>query len=102
MSVRGTTTVAPSPNGCGCETCGCSVMRMVRLPCAIATVETRHVLAHDDDPRRLVDDHPCWQVGLDAELFDVGDQVDDAAVVVIRQGDLQVLGSLAFAAGSRR
>src|ERR1700675_1455428 len=36
----GATAVAwpPDENGLGCETCGVSVMRTVRLPCATATV----------------------------------------------------------------
>ncbi len=41
MEVRGTTTVSPWPNGLGWLTCGVSVVRMVRLPWAMATVETR-------------------------------------------------------------
>ena len=39
--VRGTTTVWPFESGAGWLTCGCSVIVTVRLPCAIATVETR-------------------------------------------------------------
>src|SRR5690242_8415448 len=42
MSVRGTTVVTPvEENGLGCETCGVSVTRMVRLPWAMATVLMR-------------------------------------------------------------
>src|SRR3990172_810824 len=42
MSVRGTVVVVPVlDNGLGCDTCGVSVMRMVRLPWAIATVLMR-------------------------------------------------------------
>src|SRR5579859_7468019 len=42
MSVRGTVTVVPpEENGVGCDTCGVSVMRMVRLPWAMATVLMR-------------------------------------------------------------
>ena len=33
--------VRPFDRGAGWLTCGCSVMVTVRLPCAIATVETR-------------------------------------------------------------
>src|SRR3954463_8277383 len=41
-SVRGTTTVTPvEENGEGCETWGVSVTRMVRLPCATATLLIR-------------------------------------------------------------
>lgn len=42
--VRGTTTVTPVlENGLGCETCGVSVMRMVRLPWATAILLMRTV-----------------------------------------------------------
>jgi hypothetical protein len=42
--VRGTTTVTPVlEKGLGCDTCGVSVMRMVRLPCATATLLMRTV-----------------------------------------------------------
>src|SRR3954451_12908327 len=41
ISVRGTTVVRPWPNGLGWLTSGVSVTRIVRLPCAIATVLIR-------------------------------------------------------------
>src|SRR4029434_9281085 len=44
--VRGTTTVTPVlENGLGCDPCGVSVMRMVRLPCATETLLVRTVEA---------------------------------------------------------
>ncbi len=44
-----------------------------------------HIGTHDDDARVLIDDDLGRLIGLDDELLDVGEQVDDIAVEVAGQ-----------------
>ena len=46
-----------------------------------------HVATDDDDARVFVDDDAGRLIGLDHQLFDVGEQVDDIAVEIVGQGD---------------
>ena len=57
----------------------------------MATVETRTFSPMTMMPDVSSMTHPGRQVGLDAQLLDVGDQVDDAAVVGV--GHLDVHGA---------
>src|SRR6185437_12111200 len=46
-----------------------------------------HVAAHDDDAGALVDDDLGGFIGFDLKLFDLGQQLDDVAAVLLRHGD---------------
>ena len=46
-----------------------------------------HVIAHHDDARLFVDDHPGQLIGLDPQLFQIGPKVDD--VIFVAFGNLQ-------------
>ena len=96
----GTTAVWPWLSGAGWLTAGFSAMVMVRLPCAMATVETRTSLPMTMMPEiSSMTILAGWSVST-TQLLDVGQKVDDVAVEVRRQGDRD--GGGVFGDGGRR
>ena len=91
--MRGTTCVVPVlEKGEGWLTCGVSVTRMVRLPCAMATVEMRTSEPITITPECLVDDHLGGLVGIDLDLLDVGEKAHHAAGIIGGHCQLNVRG----------
>ena len=77
--MRGTTTVVPLESGAGWLTSGVSVTRMVRLPCAIATVLIRTLAPITMVPLASSITTMAAVVRLDAQILERGQRLDRVA-----------------------